>query len=151
MTNNKKRLAAEILKVSPKKIRFSSEALEDIEKAITRSDVRGLIAIGKIFLANTNEQSRVRARKNANQKRKGRRTGRGSKKGRKNAVLSGKSKWIARIRVQRAFLKELKNKNLLSTANYQMLYSKCKGGYFRNKRHIKLYLTEHRLLQNIAK
>lgn len=148
MNNSRKRLAADILNVSAKKIRFLPEALEEINKAITRSDIRGLIAVGKIFKAGTNEHSRVRARKIATQKRKGRRENRGSKKGRKNASLSRKDKWILRIRVQRTFLKELRDKTLLSTANYQMLYSKCKGGYFRNKRHIKLYLTEHHLLQN---
>lgn len=145
--NLKKRLAAKILKTSPEKIRFADGALAEINKAITRSDMRGLIAVGKISKITPNEQSRVRARKNAAQKRKGRQKGRGSKKGRKHATVSKKERWMNRIRVQRHFLRDLKEKGLLSPANYRGLYVKSKGGYFRNKRHIKLYLTEQNLLQ----
>ena len=76
---NKKSLAAKILKVSPKKIKFVADALEDIKKAITRSDIRGLIAIGKIFKSKKNEQSLARARKVKAQKKKGRQKGKGSK------------------------------------------------------------------------
>lgn len=144
---NKKILAGKILKVSPKKVRFASDALEDIQKAITRSDIRGLIAVGKITTANLNEHSRAGARKVAAQKRKGRRRGKGSKKGSKHSQVTRKDKWISRIRAQRELLKELRDKELLSTQNYGMLYAKSKGGYFRNRRHIKLYLKEHHLIK----
>ena len=73
---NKKELAGKILKVSPKKIRFAPDALEDIQKAITRSDIRGLlVAVGKIFIVAKNQHSRYGARRVAAQKRKGRRRG----------------------------------------------------------------------------
>lgn len=147
--NSKKKLAAKILKTSPKKVKFAAEALEDIKKAITRSDLRGLIAVGKVKKETPNQQSRARARKVASQKRKGRQKGRGSKKGSKNSIITRKEKWISRIRVQRKFLKELKTKGLLSLKNHQLLYRKSKGGYFRNKRHIKLYLAENRLIEKI--
>ncbi len=143
----KKQLAAKILKVSPKKVRFADDALEEIQKAITRSDIRGLIAVGKIFTANLNQHSRAGARKIRAQKRKGRRSGKGSRKGSKHSIVTRKDKWISRIRAQRGLLKELRDKKLLSTQNYQMLYTKCKGGYFRNRRHIKLYLKEHHLIE----
>ena len=39
----KRKLAAKILKISPKKVSFAVEALDEIKKAITRSDIRGLI------------------------------------------------------------------------------------------------------------
>ncbi|MBI2103023.1 50S ribosomal protein L19e [Candidatus Woesearchaeota archaeon] len=145
--NTKKRLAAKILKTSPGKVRFADGSLEEISKAITRSDVRGLIAVGKINKITPNEQSRVRARENAAQKSKGRRKGKGSKKGRKFATISRKEQWMTRIRLQRLFLKELKESGLLSPSTYRALYAKSKGGYFRNKRHIKLYLTEQNLFQ----
>jgi len=144
---SKKRLAAEILKTSPKKVKFLAGALEDIKKAITRSDLRGLIAIKKIVKSKANEQSRSRARKIATQKSKGRQKGQGAKKGAKYASVTKKDRWMAKVRVQRTFLKELKEKKLVSTQNYQMLYRKVKGGYFRNKRHIKLYLTEYHLIE----
>ena len=149
--NNKKKLAAKIMNVSPKKVVFSSDALDDIQKAITRSDMRGLIAVGKISKAKVNQHSRGRARKIAEQKAKGRQRGKGSRKGSKFSIVTRKEKWMARVRAQRELLKELRDKNLLSTNNYRMLYTKSKGGYFRNKRHIKLYLKEHHLIESGSK
>lgn len=143
----KKILAGRILKISPYKVKFDTAALEEIGKAITRSDLRGLIAVGKITKDLSNYHSRAGARKIARQKAKGNRKGKGSKKGSKNAKITGKEKWIARIRSQRAFIKMLKTKGLLTTENFHGIYAKCKGGYFRNIRHIKLYLTEHKLFE----
>ncbi len=143
---NKRRLAARLLKTSIKKVRFSTDSLEDVKKAITRSDIRGLIAVGKVGKDKSNHQSRSRARKTAVQKRKGRQKGRGSRKGSKYSIVSRKKQWMLRVRVQRELLKELREKGLLTPKNYRMLYAKSKGGFFRNKRHIKLYLTEHHLI-----
>ncbi len=143
----KKQLAGRMLKTSPKKVKFAADALEEIKKAITRSDIRGLIAIGKITKNKSNHQSKVRARKNADQKRKGRQKGRGSKKGSKHSVVPKKEKWMIKIRTQRKLLRELREKGLLLPKDYRKMYAKSKGGYFRNRRHIKLYLTEHNLFQ----
>jgi len=145
--NTKKRLAAKILKTSHQKVRFADGSLEEISKAITRADMRGLIAVGKIKKITPNEQSRVRARENAAQKSKGRRKGKGSRKGRKFSRISRKDQWMTKIRLQRVFLKELRERELLSPTQYRLLYAKSKGGYFRNKRHIKLYLSEQNLLR----
>ncbi len=144
---NKKQLAGKILKVSPKKIKFRADALEDIKKAITRSDLRGLIAVGKVTKDKKSSHSRSGARKISLQKKKGRRKGKGKKKGTKHSVVSRKKKWMDKVRAQRVFLKELRDKGLVSKNNYQSLYRKSSGGFFRNKRHIKLYLTEHRLIE----
>jgi large subunit ribosomal protein L19e len=144
---SKKRLAAEILKISPKKIKFKAEALEDIKKAITRSDIRGLIAVKQIIKSKKPRQSRVRARKIAAQKKKGRQKGHGSRKGSKHSKISKKQKWMIKVRSLRELLKHLKEKKLISPKNYRLVYSKIKGGFFRNKRHLKLYLTEQNLLK----
>lgn len=144
---SKKRLAAKILKTSPQKIKFSEDALGEIQKAITRSDIRGLIAVGKIVKVNPSHQSRGRARETMRQKSKGRQKGKGSRKGSQFAREDRKRKWINRVRVQREFLKELIVKKLITTPTYRNLYQKVKGGFFRNKRHIKLYLTEYNLIQ----
>lgn len=144
---NKKNLAGKVMKVSPHKVKFAEGALEDIKKAITRSDIRGLIAVKKIVKEGTNLHSRAGARKIAAQKKKGRRGGFGSRKGSKNSIVNKKTKWINRIRAQRELLKDLRDKSIISTQNYQMLCLKCKGGYFRNRRHIKLYLKEQNLIQ----
>lgn len=144
---SKKRLAADILKVSPKKIRFKAEALEDIGKAITRSDIRGLIATKKIIKLGKPQHSRTRVRQIAAQKRKGRRKGHGSRKGSKYSKITKKRKWIHRVRLQRNFLKQLREKKLVSPKNFRSVYAKIKGGFFRNKRHLKLYLAEHNLVK----
>ncbi len=145
--NHKKIIAAKILGTSPRKVRFAADALDDIQKAITRADMRGLIAVGKITEQAVNYHSRSRARAIKRQKSKGRQRGKGSHKGSKYSLVGRKEHWAARIRVQREFLQQLREKGLLATKDYRHLYLMSKGGYFRNKRHIMLYLTEHHVLQ----
>ena len=82
------------------------------------------------------------------QKRKGRRKGIGSRKGKFTARLKPKKTWMSKIRVQRDFLKELKLKKLINNQNYRNLYLKAKGGFFRNKRHLKTYVNERGLIEN---
>ena len=142
----KKRLAADILKTSKKNVRFVVDALDDIKKAITRSDIKGLIAIKKIIHVKSQGQSSSRSKKIAQQKKKGRQKGRGSKKGKKHSVLGRKEAWVLKIRTQRKFIKNLRERELVDAHNYRILYNKCKGGYFRNKRHIKLFLTEQKMI-----
>ena len=81
------------------------------------------------------------------QKSKGRRKGYGSRKGTANARLDSKTVWINKIRLQRKFLKQLRDTKKISLETYKDLYRKSKGGFFRNKRHIKLYITEHKLIK----
>ncbi|MFA6461603.1 MAG: 50S ribosomal protein L19e [Candidatus Woesearchaeota archaeon] len=144
---NKKLLASKVMKTSPKKVKFVAESLEEIKKALTRSDIRGLIAVGKIYKRPGNGHSLARARKISAQKRKGRRMGQGSKKGKKYAIITRKEQWMNRVRTQRELIQELKEKGLITSKNYQMLYLRVKGGFFRNKRHLKLYLNEYKLLE----
>jgi len=141
-----KRLAASILKCSPNKIWLDPTASSEIKEAITRIDIKSLIKKGTISKKDTNKISRVRARKIKIQKSKGKRKGQGSKQGKKTARLPKKKRWINAIRVQRKFIKILKDKKLIDIKSYRSLYSKCKGGFFRSKRHIKLYIDEHGLI-----
>src|SRR3989338_1831015 len=124
---NQKRISAEMLGVGKSKVWFDTEHMTEIKEAITKGDVR--------------------ARKRLTQRRKGRQKGQGTRKGKKSSRLTKKTAWMNLVRGQRTFLKELKLKGLVSIPTYRNLYSKIKGGYFRNKRHIKLYLTEHKLFQ----
>lgn len=140
-----KRIAAGILKCSPRKVTFTPEKLAEIKEAITKQDVKTLISDGLIKRVRSNRQSRSRTRLRAGQRRKGRQRGPGSRKGRASARLSGKSRWIARIRLQRVLLKELKASKSISQSAYRELYMKSKGGFFRSRRHIELYLTEREM------
>jgi len=140
-----KKLAAAVLGCSKKRISLDTTRLDDIKEAITKADIRSLISEGVIKKKPVKSTSRVRARKIAVQKRKGRRKGFGKRKGKKTARLSKKKAWINRIRTQRLFLKELKSKEIIPNIVYKQLYMRSKGGFFRSKRHIKLYIEEHKL------
>lgn len=143
---SRKRLAAEELKCSLKKVRFDPERLSEIQEAITKVDIRALIREGVISKKGVNYASRVRARKRARQKRKGRRKGWGKRKGKKHARLSKKEAWMGKIRAQRKLLNDLREKGLAKGV-YQKLYLMAKGGFFRSRRHIKLYMEEQGLLK----
>lgn len=143
--NTQKRLASKLLKVSPKRIKFDNQRLVDIKEAITKTDIRELIdekAIRKIIEKGV---SRSRANKILVQKGKGKRKGPGSHKGKKTARLSKKEVWMNKIRSQRILIKELKENGTISQETYRDIYKKSKGGYFRSKRHIKLFLEDHNL------
>ncbi len=143
-----KRLAADILKVGTTRVFFDPARLAEIKEAITRGDIKKLIADLAIQEKPKKGNSRFRIRKNLLQKKKGRRAGPGSRKGKSHARSKVRLKWIRGIRVQRAFIKKLRDNKLITIPIYHDLYSKSKGGMFRSKRHIKLYLEEHKLIQN---
>ncbi len=148
---NQKRIAATLLKVGKTSVRFDPERLSDIKEAITKLDMRGLIKDGAVKAKPTGATSRSRLRKRLIQKRKGRQKGPGARKGKKTARLSTKEEWMIKVRVQRQFIKELKAKKSISIKTYRRLYGKIKGNYFRSRNHIKLYLNENKLFENVKK
>jgi len=145
-----KRIAAQILRVGTSKVWFDPDKLSDIKEAITKSDIRSLISADSISAKKSNFHSRAGARRLKIQKRKGNKKGSGSREGKTTARLSRKRVWVAKIRLQRGFLSELKQKKLLKNSDYRDLLAKAKGGFFRNKRHIKLYLEERSLFNKNA-
>jgi len=144
-----KRLASQILNCSPDRVVFDNDRLDDIKQAITNRDLRLLIGDGAISKKAGNFTSKFRARKIKVQKTKGRRAGPGSRKGKEASRSKPKLTWMRTIRVQREFIKILLDKDIITRLAYRDLYLKSKGGYFRSRRHIKLYLQEHdELLKN---
>ena len=137
-----RRLAAELLGCSAKRVRFDSERLEEVKEAITKFDIKGLIKDKAIARKPEIGISRGRARKRHLQKRAGRKKGFGRRKGRKQARTPKKATWIKKVRTQRAFIKDIREKNIIKPSAYQHLYNKTKGGFFRSKKHIKLYMEE---------
>ncbi|PIN72257.1 50S ribosomal protein L19e [Candidatus Woesearchaeota archaeon CG10_big_fil_rev_8_21_14_0_10_45_5] len=140
-----KRIAANILKCSPKRVHFDTERLDEIKEAITKQDLRALISSGAIVKKSKSGVSRGRARKILIQKRKGRQRNAGSIKGKIGARLPQKKSWMNKVRLQRKFLKELKEKGIIDKKAFRTLYLKSKGGMFRSKRHLKLYIDEQGL------
>ncbi len=140
-----RRMASQILKTSPKHVWFDPMHLEDIKSAITKADIRRMIVKNFIQKQQAPGYSRGRARIILKQKRKGRRKGPGSVKGKKFARLPRKTLWKERIRAQRRWLKQLKLQGMLTTQVYNKLYRMSKGGFFRSRGHIKVYIEEHGL------
>ncbi|MBN2567119.1 50S ribosomal protein L19e [Candidatus Woesearchaeota archaeon] len=145
-----KRIAASLMKGSRKRVRFDVSRLDEIKEAITKADIKGLIADRAITITKKRGVSKARARKRQIQRAKGKRKGPGSRKGTRNAREKGKTAWMNKARSQRETLKGLKEKSLVSTENYRQLYRKVKGGFFRSVRHLKLYMQEHELFEKRA-
>ncbi len=142
---SKKVMAARLLNVGLNRVWFDSSRLNDLKSAITKDDLRNLVRAGAILVKQKRGVSRARARVRILQRRKGRMSGEGSKKGKKTARLGRKKAWVAGIRAQRKLFFELIQKNAISREVYQLLRRKAKGGFFRSRRHVKLYLTENNL------
>jgi large subunit ribosomal protein L19e len=140
-----KRLAAQMLKRSKKKIKLDPTQLTEIKEAITKKDVKELIDDKVIKALPKRGVSRSRARKNEEQKAKGRRKGIGSRKGKQTARTPKKKAWMNKVRSQRKLIKSLKEKEIIDNPTYRSLYTKVGGGFFRSQRHIKLYITEYKL------
>lgn len=151
MLDVQRRLAADILKCGKNRVRFDPDRLSDIKEAITKADIKSLInnrVISKKRLLNT---SRFWARKRREQKSYGKQKGFGSRKGKKTARSPPKRAWINKIRLQRNFIKSLRDKGNIKSIEYHELYMKSKGGFFRSLRHLKLYAKEKGLIKNEAR
>ena len=142
-----KKLASDILECSEKKIWFDEERLEELKEAITKRDIRVLIQKGVIAQKQDKEISRGRARKNQKKKSRGQRKGLGSRKGKKTARTKTKEEWMNKIRSQREIIKKLRASGKISPKDYRTLYKKAKSGFFRNKRHLKLFIEEHEFVK----
>ncbi len=147
MLDVQRRLSAQLLKCGRNRIKFDPNRLDDIKEAITKSDIRLLIkerAISKSPVKNT---SRFWARKIKEQKSYGKQKGFGSRKGKKSSRLNPKRAWINKVRLQRSFIKSLRNQRIITSSAYNELYMKTKGGFFRSIRHLKLYTQEKGLVK----
>jgi large subunit ribosomal protein L19e len=138
MAGLQKRLAAKILKVGESRVWLDPSKMKDIEKAITKQDIRKLIKQGAI---------KALPEKLHRQKIRRKRRGPGSRKGSKHAIVSAKRKWIATIRPLRKMLKELRDSGQIDNPTYKRLYLLVKGGMFRSRAHLKIYLEQHDLLK----
>lgn len=137
-----KRLAAQVLKCSESNVWLDPGRLEEIKEAITKADIKSLVKDRAIIAKKTIGTSRYRIRKNQLQKSRGRRRGPGSRKSGMTARITKKTRWANHIRTQRALLQNLRDKDVIGRSGYRSLYMKSKGGFFRSKRHIKVYMKE---------
>ncbi|MCH8519683.1 MAG: 50S ribosomal protein L19e [Nanoarchaeota archaeon] len=145
---SQKQLASRALGISPKRIKFNINTdvdKKEFSEIISRENIRELVTEGRISKLPVRGNSRTRSNKIADQKKKGRRKGQGSRKGTANARLSDKTKWIEKIRAMRKLLLNLKENEKIDGKVYRDLYRKAKGNFFRNKKHILLYIKQQNL------
>ena len=137
-----KELAAIILKVGKGRIYVDPAQIVKVNEAMTKDDVRTLIAERIIKKRPEVSQSRGRAKATQAARAKGRARGKGKRSATRKVRSEQKSRWISRVRSQRRTLRELKVSNPaeVDTMNYSKVYKKIKGGYFRGKRHLVEYI-----------
>lgn len=140
-------MAAGIFGCSPKKVVFDTERLAEIKEAITKTDLRALIEQGAIRKLPARGVSKARIRVAQEQKGKNRRKGHGSRKGSAGARTVRKTAWVNRVRLQRSYLQSLRPSNVVNQVQFVEVYRKIKGGFFRSKRHLELFLTERGILK----
>jgi len=148
---SQKMLAAKIMKVGLSRVKVTPGGEKDISDAITRNDIRGLIAKGIITKAEKKGTRKADSKSRRSQKKRGRRKGHGSRKGSMYARKPKKRVWIERVRPLRKFLRELRDSGRLDRNNYRKLYSSVKGGSFRSKKHLLYHLKEHELMKKSGK
>ena len=143
MITNQRRMAAQILsrkegrEVGVHRVWIHPDYLEEVSSAVQKDDIRELIEEGLIKAKPIKGTSRVRARKTATQKSKGRRKGHGSRKGSANARYPKKQRWMSLIRAQRRELKDLRSSEELNPSQYRYYYRKSKGGSYRSIAHMR--------------
>ncbi|GAB6880077.1 50S ribosomal protein L19e [Halorubrum gandharaense] len=136
-----KRLAADELDVGENRVWLDPEAADEIADAITREDIRELIEQGTIEAKDAKTNSRGRARERAEKRSYGHRSGAGTRKGSSGARQNTKDDWKARIRAQRARLKELRDdEDVLDATEYRELYNKASGGEFEDVARLEAFI-----------
>ena len=136
---SQKRLASELLGGGLNRDWIDPEENSSVQTAITRDEIKKLIAEGRIRLLPKTGVSRGRVRS-----RSGRRKKAGSRKG---GQKPGKEAWVLKIRAIRRHLRWLRDKRQLGPGNYKTLLSMSKGGAFRSGSHVDEYVKAHQMLR----
>jgi large subunit ribosomal protein L19e len=134
---NKKKLAADIMKVGVSRVKVTTEQQEDVSKSITRDDIRHQIAVGAITEKPKKGNSRGRYRTKLAQKKKGRRKGAGHRSGTSAARRPGKEAWVNKIRAIREELTKMKDDKEITVSEYRRYYRQAKGNLFNSRRHLR--------------
>jgi large subunit ribosomal protein L19e len=134
-----KRLASEIMKVGKSKVWIDPAKIKEAQSAITRADIKRLIQQGII--------KKMPKKVKMPKKKKKRRRGPGSKKGSRYAGVTKKRRWINTVRPLRRMLRELKADGSIDNRTYRRLYMLVKGGQFRSRSHLRIYLKQHGILK----
>jgi large subunit ribosomal protein L19e len=136
-------MAADVMDIGKSRVWIDPEQQEDVANAITKQDIRNLIESGVIQKKEKKGVSRGRARAKAEQKKKGRQSGHGSRNGSKGARKDSKEEWTDKIRALRKELKRMRDEDEITSSQYRELYDMASGGFFRNKKHMQIYIEKN--------
>ncbi len=131
--SSQKRMAADVLGVGESRVWIDPDRTEDVDGAITKQDIRNLVESGAI---------QKKAKQGVGSSG-GSGDGPGSRKGRSGARKSEKEEWTESIRALRSRLKELRDEGDISSSEYRELYDMASGGFFRNTKHMDLYIEKN--------
>jgi large subunit ribosomal protein L19e len=134
---SQKRLAASILKCGVNRVWIDDSQISDIEKAISREEIRELIENGTIAAHQKKGVSRGRARARMVKRAYGHCNGPGRRRGTAGARNPSKRRWIQKIRAQRKILREMRETGVIDRSVYRTFYRKAAGGQFRTVAHLK--------------
>jgi large subunit ribosomal protein L19e len=137
--NLQKKMAAQILKVGLNRVWLDPKHAKDLDGAITKADVRKMILKGWV---KAKSEKIHKPREKSRKKR-----GHGSRKGAKYSIVNRKRRWILKVRPMRAMLQEMKAKNEIDNQTFKKLYLLVKGGMFRSRSHLRLYMEQNNLLR----
>ncbi len=139
---NLRRIAAALLGCGLNRVWITNDPAfdDDLLEAITREDVRRLIARRIVQKRHEVGISRGRTRARNVQLAKGRRRGPGSRKGTFNARDRKKRRWIRTIRPIRRRLRELRDTGAIDPRTYRRFYAQAKGGMFKSRAHLEQQL-----------
>lgn len=131
-----KRIAADILKVGVNRVWINPEKINEVKNVITKAEIRRLINQG-VIRALPEKMKKPKVEKK-------RRKGPGRRKG---ARKRGKEDWMKTVRPLRRTIRELRDTGKITRSQYRRLYMLIKGGMFRSRAHLRLYLKQQGILK----
>lgn len=134
-----RRIAAELMGRGESKVRIKHDRVDDAKKAITREDVRTLIANGGVYAIKPKHNLSLYSKELREKRNKGRRRGPGRRKGTLKArqgLTYGK-----KIRGQRRVLGALKREKIIDNISFKKYYKLVKGGNFQTKAQLLSHIT----------
>ena len=129
--DKKKTIATRVLNVGKDRVWFNPERLQEIKEAITRQDIKDLIAEKVIGLKDITGGKKK-------QKRKTRR--RAGNISRKIKSARKKADYVNKIRKLRKYLKVRRAEGKISSSEYRKLRNYAKSGIFKGLKHLKEHI-----------
>lgn len=131
MKLNKKQLVSRTFNVGMDRIVFNKERLADIKEAITKQDIRDLVADKAISILDVKGRRKVIGK--AGRRRRG--------SVRKN-VKNGKEEYVKFIRRLRAYLKELKKQKTIDDKQFRFLRNSLRSRKIHTKAQLKEQIAQ---------